>query len=77
MNDCTYYKKLKDFDLEFPDIYNVLIETPVAFTRESVKNRSSLEGHNQFFSGWVRTVYNYQKFGSNVMILKGHAISET
>ena len=56
--------------LEFPDIYVYLIETPGVFTRESMKNRKSLEAHNQFISGWVRTVYHYQKIGSNFMILK-------
>ena len=35
-----------------------------------MKNRKSLEAHNQFISGWVRTVYHYQKIGLNFMILK-------
>ena len=56
--------------LEIPDIYVCLIETPSAFTRVSLKNRKSLEAHNRFISGWVRTVYLYQKLGSNLLILK-------
>ena len=51
--------------LEYPDIYHYLVETPGAFTRESMKNRKLLEAHNHFISGWVRTVYHYQKTGSN------------
>ena len=61
-------------DLEFPDIYVYLTETPGVFTRESMKNRKSLEAHNQFISGWVRTVYHYQKTGSNFMILKAEVM---
>ena len=56
--------------LEYPDIYHYLVETPGAFTRESMKNRKLLEAHNHFISGWVRTVYHYQKTGSNFVILK-------
>ena len=37
--------------LEYPDIYHYLVETPGIFTRESMKNRKSLEAHNQFISG--------------------------
>ena len=83
-----YYKKLKNVDLiaahikfptkwpdlEFPDIYVYLIETTGIFTRNSMKNRKSLEGHNQFISGCVRTVSHYQKIGSNVMIMKAEVM---
>ena len=33
--------------LEYPDIYHYLVEIPGVFTRESMKNRKSLETHNQ------------------------------
>ena len=56
--------------LEYPDISHYLEETSGVFTRVSMKNRKSLEAHNQFISGWVRTVYHYQKTGSNFVILK-------
>ena len=39
-----------------------------------MKNRKSLEAHKQFISGWVRTVYHYQKLGSNFMILKSEVV---
>ena len=42
--------------------------------RESMKNRKSLEAHKQFISGWVRTVYRFQKIGSNFMKLKAEVM---
>ena len=45
--------------LEYPEVNTYLIDTPGVFTRESMKNRKSLEGHNQFSSGWVQTVFHY------------------
>ena len=60
--------------LEYPDIYHYLVETPGVFTRETMKNKKSLEAHNQFISGWVRTVYHYQKTGSNFVILKAEVM---
>ena len=47
--------------LEYPEVYEYLINnnTPGVFTREAMKNRKSLEAHNQFQSGWVRTVHHY------------------
>ena len=32
--------------LEYPDIYHYLVETPGVFTRETMKNKKSLEAHN-------------------------------
>ena len=54
MNDCTYYKKLKDFDLEFPDIYNVLIETPVAFIDINIPSTSKDKGRRNDSKGKIR-----------------------
>ena len=39
-------------------IYVYLTETPDVFARESIKNRESVEVHNQFISGWMKTVYH-------------------
>ena len=64
-NDLTKWPAL-----EYSDIYHYLVETPGIFTREFMKSRNSLDTHNQFISGWVRTVYHYQKTGSNFVILK-------
>ena len=55
--------------LEWPEVYNYLLDTPGVFTKESMKNRKSLEAYNQFVSGWFRTVYAYKKEGKSNMIL--------
>ena len=39
-----------------------------------MKNRKSLEAHNQFISGWVRKVCHYQKIGLNFMKLKAEVM---
>ena len=39
-----------------------------------MKNGKSLGAHNQFISGWMRTVYHYQNIGSNFMILKAEVM---
>ena len=46
-------------DVEWPEIYEYLINSPGVYTRESMKSRKSLEAHNQFTSGWVRDVLHY------------------
>ena len=56
--------------LEYPEIYEYLINTPGVFTRETMKSRKSLEAHNQFLNGWVRTVFYYQVPDSNFVLLK-------
>ncbi|EDO26863.1 predicted protein [Nematostella vectensis] len=43
-------------NLEYPDVYEYLIETPGPYTRESMKCRKGLEAYNQFQSGWVQKV---------------------
>ena len=63
---------------EFPDICVDLIETPGVLTRESMKNRDSLEAHNQFNSVWVRSLLiskNWIKVHDTENL--SHAISET
>ena len=40
-----------------------------------MKNRKSLEAHNQFISGWVRTVSHYQEIGSSFMTLEAEVMS--
>ena len=61
-------------DLEFPEIHVYLIETPGVFIRESMKNRKRVEARNHFVSSWVKTVYHYQKIGSNFMIVKAEVM---
>ena len=56
--------------LEYPELYTYLIETPGVFTREAMKSRKSLEAHNQFISGWVRTILCYEIPSTKLKILK-------
>ena len=60
-------------------IYHYLVSpvSPGVFTRESTRNRKSLDSHNQFISRWVRTVYHYQKTGSNFVILEAEVIMKS
>ena len=65
INDPTKWPKL-----EWPEVYTYLVETPGVFTREAMKNRKSLQAHNQFASGWVKTVFHYRVPSSDVIIMK-------
>lgn len=56
--------------LEYPEVYEYLINTPGVFTREAMKNRKSLESHNQFLSGWVKTVFYYEVPSSSIVVMK-------
>ncbi|KAK2180565.1 hypothetical protein NP493_437g00005 [Ridgeia piscesae] len=60
--------------IEWPDVAYYLIETPGVFTRESMRNRRSLEAHNQFESGWVKTVRYFKPTDSPHCILKADVI---
>ena len=40
-------------ELEYPEIYDCLINTPGVYTKKVMESRKSFEAHNQFVSGWV------------------------
>ncbi len=61
--------------LEWSEVYDYLINTPGVYTRESMKNRKSLEAQNLFTSGWVRTVLHYKKDNmSKIIVMKAEVI---
>lgn len=65
VNDLTTWP-----NLEWPEIYNYLVNSPGIFILEAMKNSKSLEAHNQFSSGWVRTVTHFKGKHKNVIVVK-------
>ena len=59
LNECPYRLPADTWkddptkwpELDYPDVYDYLINTPGVFTRETMKSRKALEAHNQFKSG--------------------------
>ena len=51
-------------DLEWPDVYHYLINTPSEFTIESLKAYKSLKAYNFFTNGHVQDVYYHSVEGN-------------
>lgn len=64
LDDCPYKQPRGTWsndptqwpEMEYGDLYTYLIDTPGVFTRESMKNKKSLEAYLYFQSGWVENV---------------------
>ena len=46
-------------EIEYPDIYNFLINTQSPITKEKLKAYKSLEGYKYFVVGWVGDISVY------------------
>ena len=56
-------------NLEFGDLYTYLIDSVGIFTKEKLKAYKSLEAHNYFFNGHVRTVPSHQTTVSSKFVV--------
>ena len=42
--------------VEYPDIYNFLVESPIVYIGESLKVYKSLDAYNYYMNGWVSSI---------------------
>ena len=57
-------------NLEHPEVYQYLIESPGNFISKSMANRKSLKAYNLFISGWVRTIYHLDINDNKIIVMK-------
>ena len=43
-------------NVQYPDIYHYMINTPSLYTKEDLKAYKSLDSYNYFVSGWIISV---------------------
>ena len=66
-----YGKNVADMpEIEYPDIYNFLINTPSPVSKEELKAYESLEGYKYLVAGWVGdlSVHSISTSGDKVVI---------
>jgi len=59
--------------LEFGAIYVYLIDSPGLFTREKLRAYRSLEAHNFYVNGWVRTCF-HRRFPPDICFVKARVM---
>ena len=61
-------------DIDYPDIWNYLVETPSEFTKDKVKAYKSLEAYNFFVSGHVHEVFIHNSEKTDFLFLKSKVL---
>ena len=57
-------------DIEYPDIYNYLINTPNQYTNDMLKAYKSLDSYKYFVSGWVGDVCVHESGNKAILTAK-------